>query len=92
MVTAGYWSADRTAALLDAWRALPPPVIVEARAAVPMFRALVDVGDPRDFDTLGPLREFVRAKYRLVASFGDHDVYVVGSTGYLVADDSTPYR
>jgi hypothetical protein len=92
MVTAGYWSADRTAALLDAWRALPPPVIVEARAAVPMFRASVDVGDPRDFDTLGPLREFVRANYRLVASFGDHDVYVVGSTGYLVADDSTPYR
>jgi hypothetical protein len=41
-----------------------------------MFRASVDVGDPRDFDTLGPLREFVRANYGLVASFGDHDVYV----------------
>jgi hypothetical protein len=70
LVTPGYWSVDRTADLLGTWRQTPPSVVVEVPSAVPMFRPAADVGDARDFDTLAPVRDFVRAHYRLAASFG----------------------
>jgi hypothetical protein len=84
MVTAGYWSPDRTAAILAEWTASPPAVIVETPATVPMFRPKTDTNDPREYDTLAPLRDFVRANYRLAASFGGdavaEDVYVLTPT------------
>jgi hypothetical protein len=79
LVTPGYWSTDRTAALLAEWEVSPPQVIVEAPAAVPMFwpRAVGSYGfDLRNLDTLTPLRDYVRGHYRLAASFPDSDVYV----------------
>jgi hypothetical protein len=79
LITAGYWSPDRTATLLLAWRASPPPVIVESPASVPMFRAPQNSTDPPPYDTLAPLRDFVRNHYRLVATFGDHDIYLLVS-------------
>ena len=73
MVTVGYWSADRTAAVLASWQASPPALIVEGPAQVPMFRPPTDIGGVGYLDLLGPLRDFARAHYRLVASFGDGD-------------------
>jgi len=76
LVTPGYWSPGRTAALLSTWTASPPSVIVESPSVVPMFGPADDSGDPRNYDTLEPLREFVRSHYQLAAAFGDHAVYL----------------
>ena len=76
LVTQGYWSPDRTAALLSTWTALPPSVIVESPSEVPLFAPADDIGDPRNYDTLAPMRDFVRSHYRLAATFGDHAVYL----------------
>ena len=84
MVTPRYWSADKTASMLSAWEGSPPPVIVESPTVVPLFRPPTP-GDDRNYDTLGPLRDFVRAHYRLVASFeadsGFEDVYLYATSG-----------
>ena len=85
MVTAGYWSTDRTAAILAAWSSSPPAVIVETPGTVAMFRPQPDPAAPPNYDTLAPLRDFVRAHYRLEATFGDggdiEDIYVLLPTG-----------
>jgi hypothetical protein len=81
LVTPGYWSADRTSALLAKWEAAPPAVIVDGPGAVPMLRANptdFDTSDLRNLDTFGPLRDYVRQHYRFAATFPDHDVYVYG--------------
>ncbi len=79
LVTPGYWSVDRTSALLAEWESSPPSVIVDGPGAVPMFRASptdFDSSDLRNLDTLGPLRDYARQHYRLAATFPDHDVYL----------------
>jgi hypothetical protein len=54
-------------------------VIVESPSGVPMFRPAAPPDD-RVLDTLAPLRDFVRANYRLAATFGGSgdfgDIYV----------------
>jgi hypothetical protein len=70
MVTPGYWSTAKTAAILATWMAAPPPVIVESPASVPMFGPTPNPPTPPNYDTLAPLRGFVRAHYRLAATFG----------------------
>jgi hypothetical protein len=85
MVTAGYWTPDKTAAILAAWTAAPPDAIVETPATVPMFRPQPDPPTLPNYDTLAPLRAFVRANYRLEATFGSggdiEDIYVLIPTG-----------
>jgi hypothetical protein len=77
LVTANYWSPDRTRTLLSAWAASPPDVIVEVPSPVPMFAPADGTsGDPRSYDTLEPLRGFVRSHYALAATLGKDAVYV----------------
>jgi hypothetical protein len=85
LVTPGYGSAERTAALLDEWQASPPDVIVEVPSSVPLNRPPQAAWDQRDLDTLDLLRDFVRSHYHLAASFGGPDqfadVYLSGPDG-----------
>jgi hypothetical protein len=80
IVTPGYWTAARTEALLVAWTAAPPEVVVESPATVPMFQAQPNPSESPSLDTLAPLRDFVRARYLLAASFQAdgyaEDVYI----------------
>ena len=85
LITPGFGSEARTAALLDAWRSHPPDMIVEVDCTVPLNRPDSTGGDTRTYDTLEPVRGFVRAHYRLAVSFGSgsafDDIYVlVGSS------------
>jgi hypothetical protein len=75
MVTEGYWSPARTAALLATWTLSPPSVIVETPATVPMFQPAPDPPMLPNYDTFGPLRGFVRSHYRLAATYGTGDTY-----------------
>jgi hypothetical protein len=77
MDTPGYWSQRATDDLLARWQASPPAIIVEAPAAVPMFReAASPADDPRTYDTLGELRTFVRDNYHLAHTDGQADVWL----------------
>jgi hypothetical protein len=77
LIAPGYGSEDRTAALLAEWEKSPPDVIVESYSSVPLNRS-PDIGsDAHGLDTLAPLRTFVNARYRLVASFATEDVYLL---------------
>jgi len=85
LVTFGYASPEKTAAILRAWTASPPTVVVEAPANVPMFDQPSAHAAPFDDDTLAPLRDFVRGHYHLVATFGsggdvEHVYLSVGSS------------
>jgi hypothetical protein len=63
--------------LLAEWEKSPPDVIVESYSSVPLNRS-PDIGsDAHGLDTLAPLRTFVNARYRLVASFATEDVYLL---------------
>jgi hypothetical protein len=85
IVAARYWTADRTDALLQRWQASPPAIIVEGSSTTPLFRPAASGPGAGGPDTVAPLRDFVRANYRLTASFGDSeqfaDIYVLTSGG-----------
>jgi len=81
MVTQGYWSPDKTARLLEAWEADPPQLIVEGRASVALFGAATSADDSRTYDTLGPLRDFVRQRYRQAGAAGTFHMYVLAGSG-----------
>jgi hypothetical protein len=76
MVTEGYWSQQSTEDLLASWQSNPPSFVVDAPAAVPLFRVGVSPADEqRLYDVLSPLRAFVRDHYRLVHTDGQADVW-----------------
>lgn len=77
ITTAGYWSAQKTQALVEAWEADPPDIVVESLSDVPLFQAKTESGDGRGYDSLEPLREFIRGHYRLAASTGGLEVYLL---------------
>jgi hypothetical protein len=75
IVAVRYWTADRTEALLRRWQASPPAIIVEGSSTTPLFRPATSDPGSGGPDTVAPLRDFVRANYRLTASFGDSDQF-----------------
>jgi hypothetical protein len=81
MVTQGYWSPAKTQALLEEWTTRPPQLIAEGEAMVPLFGSVDNVGDSRTYDTLDPLRNFVRDNYRDAGSAGFFDMYVLSGSG-----------
>jgi hypothetical protein len=85
IVAVRYWTADQTAVLLHRWQASPPRIIVEGSSTTPLFRPAASGPGAGGPDTVAPLRDFVRANYRLTASFGDSDqftdIYILLSPG-----------
>jgi len=85
IVAVRYWTADQTDALLQRWQASPPAIIVEGASTTPLFRPAASGPGAGGPDTVAPLRDFVRANYRLTASFGDSDqfadIYIFSSGG-----------
>ncbi|HEX7491067.1 MAG TPA: hypothetical protein VF337_05135 [Candidatus Limnocylindrales bacterium] len=84
IVAAKYWTSDQTAALLEAWTASPPAIIVEGAATTPLLRPATAGRGAGQPDTVAVLRQFVRANYNLKASFGDDlqfsDIYIYAWT------------
>jgi hypothetical protein len=81
LVTEGYWSPQKTEALLQAWEANPPQLIVEGRASVALFGTASAADDSRTYDTLEPLRDFVRLRYRQAGTAGTFRMYVPAPAG-----------
>jgi hypothetical protein len=79
LITPGYGSPARTAAVVEEWASHPPAVIAETPSAVPLFRAPQSDSDDRNLDSMGPLRDFVRRHYVIGASFGAIDLYVLST-------------
>ena len=78
LITQGYWSPQATDGLLARWRSNPPAIVVETPAAVPLFSAAASAADdPRTFDTLDPLRAFVRDNYRFAHTDGAAGVWLL---------------
>jgi hypothetical protein len=75
IVAVKYWTSDRTASLLGAWRVSPPAIIVEGAATTPLLRPATVGSGVGQSDTVAVLRQFVRAHYKLKASFGDDDQF-----------------
>jgi hypothetical protein len=77
LVTPGYGSVERSAAVVAGWERKPPDVIVEGDSAVPYRRPMPSDSDSRSLDTLQPLRDFIAGHYLLAASIGNEDIYVL---------------
>ena len=82
LMTKGYATNAMVVRELDAWRAEPPAVIVDASShlhgvgAYPLLGPWRHAGSP-EVDILDPLRQYVRDSYQIAASVGDWTVYVV---------------
>jgi hypothetical protein len=85
IVAVRYWTTDQTEALLRRWQASPPGIIVEGSSTTPLFRPAASGPGAGGPDTVAPLRDFVRANYRLTASLGDSeqfaDIYILTPGG-----------
>jgi hypothetical protein len=85
LTTPGYSDAAQAAALLDAWVAHPPDVIVDASInpggvqAYPLLRPWSFGGTPLP-DELDPLRAFVRSHYTETAQVGNWLIYLPAAT------------
>ena len=82
LTTPGYSSPEQVAGLIAELSARPPAMIVDAGSPAPGVPGLPPLlvprpvaTDGRDYDALDPLRAWVRANYRLIATVSGWPVY-----------------
>jgi hypothetical protein len=82
LTTPGYSSPEQVAGLIAELSAQPPAMIVDAGSPAPGAPGLPPLlvprpvaTDGRDYDALDPLRAWVRANYRLIATVSGWPVY-----------------